>query len=77
MSQPLVFAAAMDATDLAYAGAARQAQLIASAFLKDGPIVTTRGRAVKEQTLRATGDPVISPPVSSRHRNWPPCASTV
>jgi carboxyl-terminal processing protease len=34
-------------------GLVSEAQLIASAFLKDGPIVTTRGRAVKEQTLRA------------------------
>ena len=25
----------------------------------------------------ATGEPVISPPVSSRQRSWPPCASTV
>jgi carboxyl-terminal processing protease len=40
-------------------GLVSEAQLIASAFLKDGPIVTTRGRAVKEQTLRATGDPVV------------------
>jgi carboxyl-terminal processing protease len=40
-------------------GLVSEAQLIASAFLKDGPIVTTKGRAVKEQTLRATGDPVI------------------
>ena len=38
-------------------GLVSEAQLIASAFLSDGPIVTTRGRAVKEQTLRATGDP--------------------
>ena len=40
-------------------GLVSEAQLIASAFLKDGPIVTTRGRSVKEQTLRATGDPVV------------------
>jgi carboxyl-terminal processing protease len=40
-------------------GLVSEAQLIASAFLKDGPIVTTRGRAVKGQTLRATGDPVV------------------
>jgi len=40
-------------------GLVSEAQLIASAFLTDGPIVTTKGRAVKEQTLRATGDPVI------------------
>jgi carboxyl-terminal processing protease len=40
-------------------GLVSEAQLIASAFLADGPIVTTRGRSVKEQTLRATGDPVV------------------
>jgi carboxyl-terminal processing protease len=40
-------------------GLVSEAQLVASAFLRDGPIVTTKGRAVKEQTLRATGDPVI------------------
>ena len=40
-------------------GLVSEAQLIASAFIADGPIVTTRGRAVKEQTLRATGDPVV------------------
>jgi carboxyl-terminal processing protease len=32
---------------------------VASAFLDEGPIVTTRGRAVSERTLRATGSPVI------------------
>jgi carboxyl-terminal processing protease len=40
-------------------GLVSEAQLIASAFLTDGPIVTTRGRAVKQQTLRATGDPIV------------------
>jgi carboxyl-terminal processing protease len=40
-------------------GLVSEAQLVASAFLQDGPIVTTKGRAVKQQTLRATGDPVI------------------
>jgi carboxyl-terminal processing protease len=40
-------------------GLVSEAQLIASAFLADGPIVTTRGRAVKEQTLNATGDPIV------------------
>jgi carboxyl-terminal processing protease len=40
-------------------GLVSEAQLIASAFLSDGTIVTTRGRAVKEQVLRATGKPVI------------------
>ncbi len=39
-------------------GLVDEAQLIASAFLEDGPIVTTRGRNVAEQTLRATGDAV-------------------
>ena len=41
---------------------------IASAFLTDGPIVTTRGRAVKEQTLRATGDPVVAQGADGRAR---------
>ena len=40
-------------------GLVSEAQLVASAFLSKGPIVTTRGRAVKEQTLNATGKPVI------------------
>ena len=40
-------------------GLVSEAQLVASAFLKDGPIVTTKGRSVKQQTLRATGDPVV------------------
>jgi carboxyl-terminal processing protease len=40
-------------------GLVSEAQLIASAFLSDGPIVTTRGRSVKEQTLNATGDPIV------------------
>lgn len=40
-------------------GLVSEAQLIASAFLSDGTIVTTRGRSVKEQVLRATGKPVI------------------
>ena len=39
-------------------GLVSEAQLIASAFLPDGPIVTTRGRSVPERTLRATGDPI-------------------
>ena len=38
-------------------GLVSEAQLIASAFLKDGQIVTTRGRAVPEQTLRADRRP--------------------
>jgi carboxyl-terminal processing protease len=40
-------------------GLVSEAQLIASAFLKDGTIVMTRGRSVPERTLRATGSPVI------------------
>jgi carboxyl-terminal processing protease len=40
-------------------GLVTEAQLVASAFLRGGPIVTTRGRAVKERTLRATGNPVL------------------
>jgi carboxyl-terminal processing protease len=40
-------------------GLVDEARLVASAFLKGGPIVTTRGRAVPEKTLRATGDPVV------------------
>jgi carboxyl-terminal processing protease len=40
-------------------GLVDEAQLVASAFLKGGPIVTTRGRSVPERTLRATGDPVV------------------
>ena len=40
-------------------GLVNEAQLVTSAFLEDGPIVTTRGRSVPERTLRATGSPVI------------------
>jgi carboxyl-terminal processing protease len=39
-------------------GLVTEAQLIASMFLKGGPIVTTRGRAVKEETLNAVGKPI-------------------
>jgi len=39
-------------------GLVREAQLIASMFLKGGPIVTTRGRAVKAETLNAVGQPI-------------------
>jgi carboxyl-terminal processing protease len=39
-------------------GLVREAQLVASAFIKEGTIVSTRGRAVRPQTLKATGDPV-------------------
>jgi carboxyl-terminal processing protease len=40
-------------------GLVSEAQLVASAFLTDGPIVTTRGRTVPERTLRATGHAVL------------------
>jgi carboxyl-terminal processing protease len=40
-------------------GLVSEAQLIASAFIRAGPIVTTRGRSVPSTTLNATGDPVV------------------
>jgi carboxyl-terminal processing protease len=40
-------------------GLVSEAQLVASAFLRGGPIVTTRGRSVPPRTLSATGDPVV------------------
>jgi carboxyl-terminal processing protease len=40
-------------------GLVTEARLVASVFLKDGKVVTTRGRAVPEQTLDATGDPLL------------------
>lgn len=40
-------------------GLVDEAQLVASAFLTGGPIVTTRGRNVPTETLNATGSPVI------------------
>jgi carboxyl-terminal processing protease len=39
-------------------GLVTEAQLVASAFLSDGKIVTTKGRAVPSKTLSAVGDPV-------------------
>jgi carboxyl-terminal processing protease len=39
-------------------GLVSEAQLVASMFLKDGTIVTTRGRAVQQQTLKALGKPI-------------------
>ena len=39
-------------------GLVSEARLVASAFLEDGEIVTTRGRNVPTRTLNATGDPV-------------------
>ncbi len=41
------------------AGSSTRRSSIASAFLPDGRIVTTRGRNVPEKTLDATGNPVI------------------
>jgi carboxyl-terminal processing protease len=40
-------------------GLVSEAQLIASEFLDHGVIVSTRGRAVENQTLRAEGDPIV------------------
>jgi carboxyl-terminal processing protease len=40
-------------------GLVSEAQLVASLFLRSGKIVTTKGRAVPERTLNATGDPVV------------------
>jgi carboxyl-terminal processing protease len=40
-------------------GLITEARLVASAFLTDGTIVTTRGRSTGASTLRATGDPVV------------------
>jgi carboxyl-terminal processing protease len=40
-------------------GLVSEAQLVASAFLRSGKIVTTKGRSVPTRTLTATGDPVI------------------
>jgi carboxyl-terminal processing protease len=39
-------------------GLVTEAQLVASAFLADGKVVTTKGRSVPTRTLNATGDPV-------------------
>ncbi|MCW3001844.1 MAG: family peptidase [Conexibacter sp.] len=39
-------------------GLVTEAQLVASAFLPNGRIVTTKGRSVPSRTLSATGDPV-------------------
>ena len=39
-------------------GLVTEAQLVASAFLKDGKIVTTKGRAVPTRTFSAVGDPI-------------------
>ena len=39
-------------------GQVEEARLIASAFLPDGKVLTTRGRSVPERVYEATGDPV-------------------
>ena len=39
-------------------GLVEEARLVASAFLPEGRIVTTRGRAVPERVYEATGDPI-------------------
>ncbi|MDQ3768418.1 MAG: S41 family peptidase [Actinomycetota bacterium] len=39
-------------------GLVTEARLVASAFIAEGTIVTTRGRSVPTQTLSATGDPI-------------------
>jgi carboxyl-terminal processing protease len=39
-------------------GLVSEAQLVTSGFIREGKVVTTRGRNVPERTLRATGDPV-------------------
>jgi carboxyl-terminal processing protease len=40
-------------------GLVSEAQLVASAFIRSGKIVTTKGRSVPTRTLNATGDPVL------------------
>jgi carboxyl-terminal processing protease len=40
-------------------GLVSEAQQVASMFLSDGVIVTTKGRAVESQTLKALGDPIV------------------
>ena len=39
-------------------GLVTEARLVASAFLPDGKVVTTRGRSVREKVYMATGEPV-------------------
>ncbi|HEX6388218.1 MAG TPA: S41 family peptidase, partial [Solirubrobacteraceae bacterium] len=52
-------------------GLVSEARLVASVFLRDGTIVSMRGRTVKSQTLKATGDPLlpIAPLVVLVNRN--------
>jgi carboxyl-terminal processing protease len=40
-------------------GLVSEAQQVASMFLSDGVIVTTKGRAVETQTLKALGNPIV------------------
>jgi carboxyl-terminal processing protease len=40
-------------------GLVSEAQQVASMFLSDGVIVTTKGRAVESQTLKALGNPIV------------------
>ena len=42
-------------------GLVKEAQLVASAFLSDGKIVSLRGRGVAPQTLNAIGNPIAKP----------------
>ncbi|HMJ33715.1 MAG TPA: S41 family peptidase [Baekduia sp.] len=60
-------------------GLVTEAQLVASAFLPDGKIVTTKGRAVPSRTLSATGDPVApkTPMVVLVNRNSASAAEIV
>jgi carboxyl-terminal processing protease len=41
-------------------GLVKEAQLVASAFLPEGKIVSLRGRGVAPETLNATGDPIAA-----------------
>ena len=41
-------------------GLVKEAQLVASLFLRDGKIVSLRGRGVAPETLNATGDPLAA-----------------
>lgn len=60
-------------------GLVTEAQLVASVFLRDGTIVTTRGRAVPSRTLKATGNPVAptTPLVVLVNRNTASAAEIV
>jgi carboxyl-terminal processing protease len=41
-------------------GLVKEAQLVASLFLREGKIVSLRGRGVAPETLNATGDPLVA-----------------